>query len=702
MNQKARAQALRFGVAALAIVALFFMVNNPKTNDILYLYWLPILVASLSVLLGHSLRMQRTSILLNAAGVKSTLKQQIAPLSIGLMLNVFLPLKLGEVGRAFLLAQNLKISKTYSLVVVFVERLLDVALVSSALLVTLFFAGSDIPIGWWIFGISALSLSFGTIFALSMAIQEKRIIFRIISKVSKTLNQDIQYRVQHSSYSIIHGFQVFLTSGREIAKYSVNFLGSWFLYIFATGVLSTFLLGPQGSWASMVGPLITAGNLSGTFGPLDYANDILEFVGLTTEQPTVDTRLISFGIAAWLALQASIVFVGLIALLTNYFWQSSSQVSTKVLTSKVSRANPQAKNLRNFFELYFDRHELARSYHLEDVSGESQILGFFRGGSAAITALIRKSNELRVRKTTDLENKSKLKAQYEWLKRNSEASLLVRAIEERATESLYSIDLEFNQSSEAFFDFIHTQPKTKSKMQLVRVFEFLENEIWKIGFESNDQESLDRYLQNRFFSRLQNACSSNPELRKIREAEVLMINGAKFLNLGTIVHQILENENLKARLANFRNNEQMHGDLTVDNLLIEIGAEQPILIDPSDDNEFRSTALEFSRMHQSLAGGYEFVNNYQGQPVVSFEGDGSTAVIDYLNFQSQAYEYLDEELMQLARHYLTPDEFSSIDFFTGIFFGRMLDHRVKIDAKTAPIYYAKAVEFLAKFLEENS
>lgn len=702
MRSKIKMGALRFGTSTLALLALSWLVLAPEILRILVANWWQIAIASTFVLLGHSLRIQRTSLLLNAAGVKSAFALHVTPLSLGLLLNVFLPFKLGEVARAFLLAKKLNISKTYALVVVFTERLLDVALVASALLVALLFSTKPISFNLWALAVAAVALSLGAIVSFSMLIRENRAIFKVISKVSKAFNQDIEYRLQHSAYSIIHGFQVFLFSRRETLKYSINFLGSWFLYVLAAVILANAFFGGQIPFGVTISPLITAANLSGGLGPLEFAYDLMTFIELSTVTSNSNHEIFAFGIASWLALQGSVVIVGSVVIAINVSGKSEQKPKPMHALSRISRSTPQAKNLRNFIELYFDRQELARNYHFEDVRGESQVLGFFRGGSDAITALIRKSDELRVRKSTDLKNKSKLKGQYDWLKRNSAKGLLVNAIEERTTESLYSIDLEFNERSESFFDYIHARKSGVSRLQLIQVFEFLDSQIWKIGSETNNQKALNSYLANRFYSRLTKAYELNHQLKQISEADSIVINGESFPNLEMLAAQILNDKSLATRIAHFRPNDQMHGDLTVDNLLIEIDLEHPILIDPSDDNEVRSTALEFSRMHQSLAGGYEFINTYQGAPEVRFEEANSVAVINYLNFQSKAYTSLDEHLLTLAKQYLTSDEFESIDFFTGIFFGRMLDHRVKINPVTAPIYYAKAIEFLDRYLKANS
>lgn len=687
--------------AAICLFGVLVGTNSHvDVEETLLQYGPAILIASLLILVGHGFRIQRTRTLLRAAGVESGFKGQVAPLAVGLMLNALVPFKLGEFVRAILISRSLNISKLYALAVVVVERLMDIALTGWAFSFALMILGEESLLRWLPVSLSAGLAATLSLLALTLAVKENRYIFALISRISSLFNKSLEYRIQHSTYSVIHGYQVFLKSETETIRYLGNFVVSWVFYIAASFTLVSWVLGKAPNFFELLSPFVAGNNLVSSPGAAEYSASIADLLKTPGATNLEDLKLAAFGVALWISLQGLVILFGLLAMpiLAGSSNQQLRKISEKSV--KIDRASPPARNLSSFIELYFERQDLARNFHAEDVRGESEVIGFFKGGSDAITALIRKSDQLRVRKTIDLGKREKLRNQYLWLRNHQSNPRIVSAIEERTTPSLYSIDLEYSPNAVPFFDYIHSQPLSVSESLLDDVLDLISDNVWQIDLESDGLAALDSYLNSRLFRRLEGALSSSQVLREIYGAKTVEINGVPFENLGTLLDEILGTAAGRARLAKHRVNLSMHGDLTVDNLLVDMVTKTPIVIDPSDDNEFRSTVLDYARMHQSLAGGYEFCNQYEGKPEVKVNFETSKAEIRFFDYKTRAYDSLDARLLVHAKASLTASEFESLNFFTGVFFARMLDHRVKINAGTAPIYYAKAVQFLSEYLKE--
>ena len=121
--------------ASLALVAIFYLVDLRRLMDAVrladYRFIILLLAITLVWLVVRSI-------------VWRTLLQERAPLGMvfltlneGYLLNNVLPLRLGEVGRAFLFSRKAQLGFLQVFSTVLIERIMDVALAAGVLLVTL-------------------------------------------------------------------------------------------------------------------------------------------------------------------------------------------------------------------------------------------------------------------------------------------------------------------------------------------------------------------------------------------------------------------------------------------------------------------------------------------------------------------------------------------------------------------------------------
>jgi hypothetical protein len=276
---------------------------------------------------------------------------------------------------------------------------------------------------------------------------------------------------------------------------------------------------------------------------------------------------------------------------------------------------------------------------------------------------------------------------------------LVTVLREEHAEDHYAIDLEYRPSSVPLFEYVHENPLAESSAKLAEVWEYMYRQVYRLGPVEHRPELRDDYVTERFVGRVQAAAKSHPALAEAMKGDKIVVNGQELDNFTTILNRISANDQAWADLATFQTSESIHGDLTVDNILIDMPSQDVLVIDPSDDNQLRGPVIDFARHMQSLLYGYEFLNEEESPVILGRSGD--LAEITYRDDRSARYADLAEYVgTQIMSRYLTPAEQRSVLFHVGLFYGRMLTHRVVINPGTALKYYGVCVHALNRFLEQ--
>jgi len=402
----------------------------------------------------------------------------------------------------------------------------------------------------------------------------------------------------------------------------------------------------------------------------------------------------------WLTLNIPIVLLGLVALaLPSTYKRGTADESN----SRIARSKGTELELEQFLDSFFRKDKLADSLHGFDVDGSSRLVRFFKGGSDALTTLAVVDNQLVVRKIVPLEKKAKLSNQYQWLQKHSDLPYVATALREVKSKSSYAIDLEFIAAKD-MFTWIHEVTLDTAKDSIRSLINSLSGDLYKnVNLDASTKRFLlDQYLQQTLLARLEIAERSSPQMSSLINAPTLLVNGKRVKGLRTNLDDLLSNEKVLQLLANYEPVVAIHGDLTVDNILVVKG-KTLALIDPSDDNAVRTPAIDFSRLLQSLAGGYEFLNQLEPEEVsVEFNNRTKSFRIDYPDRKSQKYAELANFVRKLSRSYLTPAEYAALDFQIGLLFARMLSHRVRISIQTAPAFLATAALFLDTFSQNKT
>lgn len=671
-----------------------------EANLIKFVYLPNSIIFSISIavlLCGSVVRTLRTKVLMDRAQA-GKFWPEYKIFTIGIATNIITPFRIGDIVRSFLYSRYLRISWAYSLAVIVFEICLDLFLLSSVLLV----ASSSVdsfPSEIRIIALLSAVLSLILVVSFGLLTSGNSLLMKFLLFVSEPLSDKYKFRFRHSSWASIHAFQKFLKSPRAILKYLMYTIFSWVLYILSATLVFKFVYGVNVyNDAIYLTPFLTLSTLLG-------AQNIESFsVGLrnTIEYFTIEPQNFSLSnegsVAIWQTLNLPFLILGTIFAIISIFNFPVIQRADWKTFSNLSRLNSNQTTLTLFVDSYFHKDALAMAIHAEDVRGDYQVLGYFKGGSGAVTALVSKNETLLVRKTVAKQNQASLRKQYRWLLQNKNNPLIVKALDSNLTKTSFSYNLEYVENSIPAFEYIHSNSFEQNSKLVRTILNNCNNHIYSLTGKSYSADEIRNYFQTHLMQRVNLAANSYEILEKVLRSNHIVINGRKYDNFFMIFERIISSEGIINELSSIRQSKQIHGDLTIDNILVNTVDGSPVIIDPSDDNPICSPVLDYSRLLQSLLGGYEFINQETTPPNISWNKDFSCPEIRFTELRSEKYSELAQFVLKESEKSLTFSENHALTFHVGLFFGRMLTHRVRINPKTSIIYLSKSIEYLNEYV----
>lgn len=672
----------------LLYTTVLFLTDHPITL-------VSVVAAVVVQLVGHWFRAKRTELILDQAALSST-RFQFGALGIGYLFNDLLPLRLGEPIRSLLIARHLHISFLYTFVAVIIERAIDVIFLSVLLLVGAFVIKDSSGGGVLLITTIALLTAAAILYCLLLIKNENKYLLSFISWLTGLFNASISNKLRFKIWSLIFGLQNFFNNLELVRRYILYACISWFCYFVSAGIVVIVLLHPMEilqTIATSVSPYVIS------FNPVD-AGSYLNLVAFLPERLSGNNFDI-YAKVIWVILTLPMAIIGLAALFL--YKQGSSRTAKKVkadpYVNKLLRHEDISQEFPVFLETYFKGYSLSHILHKIELTGELSLMKFFKGGSDAITVLAMRDEKLFVKKIVPAEHTERLRAQYKWLKKHASKKQIVDVLGEHKMADYYAIDLSYNPEHVSLFEYIHTHSLAQAKKAIDEVWQYVKKNIYALEKESVNTNERDEYIEERLMKKMKSAVAVNDDLQQIIDEKKIRINGEIYDNFYVIMDKIKNHKQAWQDLAVYRKSSAIHGDLTVDNILIDTGDNKPFLIDPSDDNQIRGPIIDFARHTQSLIAGYEFLNS-DDEPVKAKMDDGVIS-INYHDRRSAQYMQLNDYFQSImAAKYLTETERKTVLFHTGLLFGRMLAHRVLINPHNTLKYYAVSVVLLNNFYRQ--
>jgi uncharacterized protein (TIRG00374 family) len=684
-------------IAALALTSQGFLAASLNVLSNLDAKWWGIVALSVIIqLLGHLLRTLRTKTVLDQVKKGRTIDQFNA-LAVGYLFNSLLPLRIGEAIRSLLIALELRISFLYTFTVVVLERVLDLFLVGLLVLaIALFFnaaVGQTLVLA--ALGVTIFSLVF--IVSLVFLVRENKVIMNLIYRFTALFNEGLCNKLRFKVWSLIFGLQQFIGQKPLLRRYALLTVGSWFCYIVSMAVIAVplFHSSPADTFVNATVPYVAVGAPTGPASASNYEDGL---VSVITDEP--GDSLQYYAVLSWLILTIPMSILGLVGLVmfNGKLRRRSKFASEQAFDNKLLRHEDISQEFPAFLDFYFSGNSLAKILHKLEIAGELSLVKFFKGGSDAITILVLSRKKMFVKKIIPIRVEDRLKAQYDWLKKNRRIPYLVKTLGEQRTDDYYAIDLAYDPEDIPFFEYIHHNSIREAIEVLDETWQHLYDHVHKNRKPAALHAGLrDKYIKTHIFGCVEKATAANKEIKKAIQPEKLTINGEEYDNFHQVMEKIRNCKPAWEDIATFQQSSGVHGDMSIDNILVHATTRKPLIIDPAPDgNIINGPVFEFGKMSQSFYCGYEFL--FRDEDDVHLNRDGS---INYRDHRSAKYTRLWNHLhKELAPKYLTESEVRSLPFHAAALHFRRLKHQVHYCPANVLKFYAAAVKAMNEFLAQ--
>jgi uncharacterized protein (TIRG00374 family) len=655
-----------------------------------------VFVALILQLIGHTVRCVKMTFLFRPVRRTSFLTQFRA-LSIGYLFDALLPFRLGELIRSQIIASRTKMSYSLVLFLIVFERLMDLFFI--CIIALALFVRNSVSNGVILYLSALLCLMLIFSILLFLLWKPNDHLNSAVYKISSIFNTRIKNRIRFSTWSLNYGLQKVL-SCKTVVCFFVMSIGSWLFYGASTWLLSCLLLpnltvgGHVASALSVfLGPALPLGPAAlGTF-----SKSINLF---TTTLSLGANNSLLFNICSWMLITIPMALIGVILLAfftKEPLWRNMPEHGSSLYVSdKLSRTENISNEMEYFLECYFSNNTLSKVVHQLELSNSIRLIKYFKGGSDAITILALENKKLIVKKIIPEKFEDRLKAQYEWLI-NHKGPGVVQALKESEGDGFYSIDISYNQDNIAFYDYMHQNPLEESKRIMAEVVGCLYKTVYRNQRTVSDEKRLRAYVDKHVFGCASVAANSHADLAAILTQDQIFINGSEYDNLYTIINKILDDSIILKDLSTYRDSQVVHGDVTVDNILVSSQTGEFLLIDPSPDgNIINGPVFDFGKIMQSLYCGYEFL--IRNTEFVELQMNNS---IQFADSRSAVYKSLcDYVRFELAPSCLTEGETRAMIFHSGVLLIRRLKHQVYQNPANTLAFYGMGVKTLNDFYRQ--
>lgn len=590
-------------------------------------------------------------------------------LSLGYLLNFFLPFKIGDIFRAFYAGKKMKNKYAFALSTVIVDRYLDVIAVGLIFLLFYVMGFTDLnvmmEVGFYV------KLSLILLFVAILAFYFSRYVKKILKWIAGGFNETIEFHILKFSWSLIWNFKdIFLRINKiKIILLSVSM---WGLYL-----SSYFLFAKSVSISSGI-----------SFGLLDIF--ILLFSKNSFDLGTGGLALMGQDSAGYFSVSLAIYMIVPLFLLIMI----SILVHVPAMEKKNEAKTPQYLNLiphldkkeRLFFlEKYFsDDQKDYLKYYLKINQGIS-IIRDYSAGSNATTMLCMTENETFFRKYAFDDDGNKLYQQIQWMEKHKDELPLATILRIQKDKSYCYYDMSYNSMAVPLFHYVHSMPVDKGWLMIKRVLDTLECTIYKRNQCAADTGTIERYLESKVLQNIKKICK-HKAIKSILNYKEIIINGIAYKNLLYYMGEgnLLDKSYLK-KVFKTDYYADIHGDLTIENIIclrdVKNEEDEFYIIDPNTGNIHESPNLDYAKLLQSLHGSYEFLMATDKIEVAKNQ-------INFAFVRSSAYAQLYEHLSQYMKMNFDKQRIQSIYCHEIIHWLRLMPYKIEKDTDRALLFYA--------------
>jgi hypothetical protein len=625
-------------------------------------YWF--FIGMTSFLIGQIVRSIRWQILL-PQNTQHKKRQLLLYTSIGSLLNTILPLRAGDLARSWLLSRGVQgIRFSTSLTSVLIERMTDgVTIILIIALINFCHPTESLTIEPWMLLVPGVII--GTWALVSYSNYFKKLIFWL----SSLWNPAIQI-------SILDFFWILTLQIKHKRFLTLRYLAAtmlmWATYFFSYACFS--LTFPQ-LLPKEIFKLFHSDNLNGSLATaytVGYEFEIIIGLSLFLLTPILCALLYS-------SLFRENVGAHKFRSFFKCFPQNFS-LSTFGLPSSFSGSGAYSNFLHSHFSNKIDLLSKIGVQGFEDC----KISRVFHGGSGAITAVIEKPQGLSIRKVANLSEAEKLEDQYTWLQSASNKGLPVTAAFNFVNRHNFCFyEMPYFIGSIDMHEWIHAVPIESSKKVLNNLLQVISGHHNLNSSGEPKKNLLDDYLNSKV---IENISVTKNIVSQLIDPLDFKINDEAY---SISEWEFLENIDLLKSIIRNTTQTDIHGDLTIDNLIID-RCQNWMLIDPNPSTVFKSALMDWGKLLQSLHTGYEFLDR---DSKVEFDQKS----IRYPSYRSDRYQelfvYLISELDYRYGHNGIREAF----LHEIIHYLRLLPYKFKFNDEKGLLFFAVTCKLIREF-----
>ncbi len=620
--------------------------------------WLMFASAVIIICVAHYIRTLRWELFI-AVYEKPPRRKLIQALSIGYLLNYFLPYKLGDSIRAFYAGKRLKNGKALGFATVIVDRYLDILAVGFLfLLLAISGVGGRRTIDTTLFYIF---LACGLALVTGICVLLKSQLKNAIRAVARIFNNRIESAILQFFWALIWNFKNILI---KINKGLLLFytICMWCSYLLSYYCFADFLSDGANrvSWFSVFTMLFAENGVqASTQGASMLGGLLIPHTAYMT---------------VYLVLPPIILF------LLSFLFQKTEKYEREENSYLNLLPHIDEKDRREFLEMYFSDHNRDYIANYLKINQDVSVIRDYSAGSNATTMLCMDGKTTFFRKYAFGTDGDKLYEQICWLEKYKDILPLPEILKQKKTDLYCFYDMPYRSNTVNLFQYVHSVPVDMGWSIIQRAFEMMEKSIYQRDAHPADRETIHRYVNSKVQKNLERI-KAGKAIRLISQYETVFINGVSYPNLDYYL-EYLKEEYLQS-VFHDDTYSVIHGDMTIENIICvrEKDEDDFYIIDPNAGNIHDSPNLDYGKMLQSLHGGYEFLMATQSVSV-------SENRIDFLFTKSSVYNELHNRMRAYMILNFGVERTKSIYFHEIINWLRLMTYKFEKDEKRAMLFYA--------------
>ena len=584
-------------------------------------------------------------------------------LSITFLLNLILPFRLGNIFRVIFVGRHLKNGKSFALATILIDIILDLFTITIVFSILCALKLVAIEVMLWFIFLSAFVLA-----TVGICFLCGKFIKKFILLVSNIFNANIKLKLLKSTWFFILSFKDMFKRVNKL-KLLIYTLTSMGMFILSFLSLSAFFSGIGSSIAFV---------------------DIFNMMYANLQDPMLQILYVNAELTEMLYMVAYLLVPIILVFVISYVYKLKFSKKEDNRHYLELLPHVKVKDRLVFLEKYFSSKEVKYFNHYLKLNQDIAIIEDYSAGSNATTMLCSHDGETFYRKYAFGKDADKLHDQVTWIQDHSDKLTLTEVKNVYYKDGVCCYDMPYVSGSATCFNYVHTRPFDTSWQNIKLALDDIDKNLHSINRRPADEETISKYIDSKVIDNL-NKIKQGEHIKPLLKYEYIYINGKKYHNLPYFEKYL--NKDYLTEVFKDDYYSDIHGDFTIENIICLKNKDNGYyIIDPNTGNMHDSPYLDYSKLLQSIHGGYEFLMNTKS--VSSLENK-----IDFLFTKSQTYDKLFSNYVTYLKDKFGSDGVKSIFYHEIIHWLRLMPYKINKIGERSLLFYCGLI-MVATDIEE--